>query len=149
MIMHNGLYKISTQSNNSRFFVGLSHDPEPASVIEGVPVVVGPAALQTIVEVRGVEEDRYHLQLWYHSGLGLGYKSAETQPENEVIGVSEAGEWTIEEGSQPNCYRVKIPDTDLYWTVAPGVVDATPIALHPLEGKPAEEWTFEVQSKHE
>ena len=148
MTIHNGLYKISTKTNNSRLFVGLSRDPQPSSVIGGVPVIAGPEALQTVIEVRGVEDNRYQLHLRYHSGLGLGYKSTEFEPGNEVIGVSEAVEWIIEEGSRPNCYKVKVPETDLYWTVAPGVVDATTIALHPLEGKPAEEWTFEVQREH-
>lgn len=148
MTIHSGLYKIFTKANNGQLFVGLSRDPDPSSVIGGIPVLAGPKPVTTIVEVCDLGGDRYQLHLWYHSGLGIGYKSKEFEHGDEVIALSDAGEWVIEEGSQPRRYKIRVPDTELYWTIAPGVVDETPIALHPLEGKPAEEWTFEVQREH-
>ncbi|CAE6485490.1 unnamed protein product [Rhizoctonia solani] len=148
MTIHNGLYKISTKTNDSRLYVGLSRNPEPSNVNEGIQVLAVPKSQTTIVEVRSIDADLYELHLWYHSGLGIGY-NVEPTLDSQVVATSNANEWLIEQGSRPNRYKISIPDTNLYWTAVPGGHDMTRIALNPLEGKIVPEWTFELQRNHE
>ncbi|KAH7335770.1 hypothetical protein B0J17DRAFT_719392 [Rhizoctonia solani] len=149
MTIHNGLYKLSVKTYDSRLYVGLSRDPEPSNVDEGIQVLVGPESLTTVVEVRNIDENLYELHLWYHSGLGLGHNTVQSLSGSQVVATSNTAEWLIEQGSRPNRYRISIPGSDLYWTKVPvGREGETRIALHPLEGRSAEEWTFELQRNH-
>ncbi|CAE6403395.1 unnamed protein product [Rhizoctonia solani] len=147
MTIHNGLYKLSTKTNENRLYVGLSRDPEPSNVNGGIQVLAGPESQTTIVEVRNVD-DLYELHLWYHSGLGIGYSTVESLIYSQVVATSNASEWLIEQGSRPNRYKISVPGSDLYWTTVSGAVDITRIALHPLGGRSAQEWTLELQRNH-
>ncbi|CAE6463691.1 unnamed protein product [Rhizoctonia solani] len=105
MTIHNGLYKVSLKTNNNQLYLGLSRDPSPSNVHEGIQVIAGPESSTTIVEVRNVEGDRYELHLWYHSGLGIGYNTVQSLLGSQVTATSNALEWHIERGSRSNRYK--------------------------------------------
>ncbi|CEL53488.1 hypothetical protein RSOLAG1IB_11420 [Rhizoctonia solani AG-1 IB] len=148
MTIHNGLYKLSTKANNNQLYLGLSRDPSPSNVNDGIQVVVGPESSTTIVEVRNVRGDRYELHLWYHSGLGIGYNTVQSLLGSQVMATSNALEWRIEQGTRSNRFKISVPESDLYWTITSEGEDETRITLRPLGGMPAEEWYFELQRNH-
>ncbi|CAE6402166.1 unnamed protein product [Rhizoctonia solani] len=105
MTIHNGLYKLSTKTNDNRLYVGLSRDPKPSNVNGGIEVLAGPESQTTIVEVRNIDANLYELHLWYHSGLGIGYSTVESLIDSQVVATSNASEWLIEQGSRFSRYK--------------------------------------------
>ncbi|CAE6468055.1 unnamed protein product [Rhizoctonia solani] len=138
MPIDEGQYYIQSFDNDQKF-VGTGPLP-PVHPLPPAPLRTITDSLKDVFELKPLGGDNYILTHKIHH-IDIGYD------QNHNVSLLPLGDstvvWAINRGNGEGRFRIKLTDSDKYWTATDDDSYA-PIELHGSNGSSAQEWKFEI-----